>query len=361
VSFFDEADEPAGTPRRSRRTSGGGGPTDQQTLLVRRAIALGAGLLVIILLVLGIKGCLDSRKTRALKDYNRNVGALMQQDDEQVGKAFFQQLSNPPSSALDLQTQLNQLRVASNDILGRARKLDVPGDMASAQFYLLTALEFRRDAIGTVADKIPSALGSKSSDTAIKEIAGQMQALLTSDVVYSQRVIPNIQKALDGNGIGGQRIQTSKVFTDFSWLAPQTVATKLGQSLSESAGGKPSAGTHGFGLISTSVGTQVLNPSGGNSVTATADLAFTIKAQNQGQNNESNVKFRITISGSGKPITAQRTVASVQRGATVTVTVPLGKTPPIGVAVTVKAEVTPVPGEKKTDNNSQSYSVLFKR
>ena len=44
-----------------------------------------------------------------------------------------------------------------------------------------------------------------------------------------------------------------------------------------------------------------------------------------------------------------------------TVTVPLGKTPPIGAAVTVKAEVVPVNGEKKTDNNRQTYSVLFKR
>jgi hypothetical protein len=362
VSFFDEADEPAPPPRRSGRApTGGGGPTDQQTLLVRRAIALGGGLLVFILLVLVVKGCLDSRKERSLKDYNRNVGALIQQDDEQVGKALFQQLSNPPTSALDLQTGLNQLRVASNDILSRAKKLDVPGDMKPAQFYLLTTLEFRRDAIGAIANKITAALGSSNSDEAIKQIAGQMQALLASDVVYSQRVYANIDKALNDNGIGGQHIQTSNFFTDFSWLAPQTVASKLGQSLSESAGGKATPGTHGFGLLSTAVGDQTLNTSGGNTVTATPDLAFTMKAQNQGENNETNVKFKITISGSGKPITAQRTVAQVQKGATVTVTVPLGKTPPIGTAVSVKAEVVPVLGEKKTDNNRQTYSVLFKR
>ena len=240
MSFFDEADEPAPPPRRSRRTpTGGGGPTDQQTLLVRRALALGAGLLFFILLVVVVNGCLDSRKERSLKDYNRNVGALMQQDDEQVGKALFQQLSNPPTSALDLQTGLNQLRVASNDILSRAKKLDVPGDMEHAQFYLLTTLELRRDAIGAIAGKITAALGSRNSDEAIKQIAGQMQAFLASDVIYSQRVIPNINKALDDNGIGGQHIQTSTFFDDFSWLAPQTVATKLGQSLSESAGGSP--------------------------------------------------------------------------------------------------------------------------
>ncbi len=79
------------TNRRHRRddpgyAGGGGGPTDHQTLLVRRAIALGAGLLFFILLVVVVNGCLDSRKERALKDYNRNVGALIQQDDEQVGK-----------------------------------------------------------------------------------------------------------------------------------------------------------------------------------------------------------------------------------------------------------------------------------
>jgi hypothetical protein len=360
MSFFDEADDPPRPPRRSRRPTGGDGPTDQQTLLARRAIALGVGLVVFILLVLVVKGCLDSRKETALKDYNRNVGSLMQQDDEQVGKALFQQLSNPPSSALDLQTGLNQLRVASNDIIGRAKKLDVPGDMKHAQLYLLTTLEFRRDAIGAIAGKVTAALGSRNSDTAINAIAGQMQAILASDVVYSQRVIPNIEKALDANGIGGQRIQTSKFLNDFIWLSAQTVATKLGQSLSESAGGKPTAGTHGFGLLSTSVGTQTLT-TGANKITATADLTFTLKAQNQGENDESNVKFRITISGSGKPITAQRTVASVVKGATVTVAIPLGKTPPIGAPVTVKAEVVPVNGEKKTDNNKASYPVVFSR
>ncbi len=362
MSFFDEPDEPARPPRRSRRSAGGDRSTDQQTLLVRRAIALGAGLLFFILLVVLVKGCLDSRKETALKDYNRNVGSLMQQDDEQVGKALFQQLSNPPSSALDLQTGLNQLRVASNDTVGRARKLSVPGDMKHAQFYVLTVLELRRDAIGAIASKITAALGSRNSDIAINQIAGQMQALLASDVVYSQRVIPNIQKALDDNGIGGQRIQTSQFLTDFTWLAPQTVANKLGQSLSEKAGGTPAPGTHGFGLLSTSVGTQVLATGNtGNKITATADLAFTINAQDQGENDESNVKFRITISGSGKPITVQRTVQQVQKGATVKVNIPLGRTPPIGAPVTIKAEVVPVAGEKKTDNNTASYPAVFSR
>jgi hypothetical protein len=233
--------------------------------------------------------------------------------------------------------------------------------MKHAQFYLLTTLELRRDAIGAIASKITAALGSKESDKAINEIAGQMQAILASDVVYSQRVIPNIQKALDDNGIGGQKIQTSQFFEDFSWLAPQTVANKLGQSLSEDAGGKPAAGTHGFGLLSTSVGTTTLTPDGANRIAASADLAFTVKAQDQGENDESNVKVRITISGSGKPITVQRTVAQVKRGATATVTIPLGQTPPIGTAVTIKAEVVPVPGEKKTDNNRQNYPAVFSR
>jgi hypothetical protein len=39
--------------------------------MVRRSLALGAGLLVLILLVFGVKGCLNARQERSMKDYVR--------------------------------------------------------------------------------------------------------------------------------------------------------------------------------------------------------------------------------------------------------------------------------------------------
>jgi hypothetical protein len=43
------------------------------------------------------------------------------------------------------------------------------------------------------------------------------------------------------------------------------------------------------------------------------------------------------------------------------VSIPVKKTPPTGQAVPITVEVQPVPGEKKTDNNKQTFSAIFTR
>jgi hypothetical protein len=41
--------------------------------------------------------------------------------------------------------------------------------------------------------------------------------------------------------------------------------------------------------------------------------------------------------------------------------IPLGQNPPTGQALPVTVEVEPVAGEKKTDNNKQTFSAIFTR
>ena len=60
-------------------------------MMVRRAVALGAGLLVLLLLVFGIRGCLDSRKDSAINDWVRDVDALMKESNAE-SEALFEQL-----------------------------------------------------------------------------------------------------------------------------------------------------------------------------------------------------------------------------------------------------------------------------
>ena len=57
--------------------------------MVRRGIAAGAGLLLLVLLVFGVRGCLNARKEQAIKDYVRDVGALLQESDQQ-SRGFFE-------------------------------------------------------------------------------------------------------------------------------------------------------------------------------------------------------------------------------------------------------------------------------
>ena len=322
-------------------------------------------MLLLILLFVAVRSCASSRKENALKDYNREVSSIVRDSDTQVGQPFFQLLGQASSeSPQDLQTNIAGYRVQAESQLKQARDLDVPDEMKGAQQALLMALEFRRDGLGAIAERIRTALGDEgdAANEAITQIAGQMQTFLTSDVLYQARTAPLIKSALDDAEIGGQKIATSQFLPGIEWLSEETIAAQLDQQLTgggNSKTGTPAPGLHGTGLDSVSVGDTELQPDAPNRVTATADTAFVVKFTNQGENDEFDVKVTVAIEGGDKPIKASRTVDTVARGQTAEASVPLGTKPPTGTAVTVKVTVAKVPGEQKTDNNTASYDVLF--
>jgi hypothetical protein len=372
LSFF-EGDEPTrvsrpARPRRptgGRSASGGGGgarPPDRQTLLVRQAVAIGLGLLLLILLVVGVRSCQNSRQENALKDYNRAVTAVIKSSDNDVMRPFFGLMSNGAQEGQDLQVQVNQLRQAADDDAQRAGGFDVPDEMADAQHDLLMVLNFRRQGLARIADAIPAAQGrGVPAEQAVGRIAANMQLFLASDVVYSQRVAPYIKQALDDAGVAGQTIATSRSLPSVEWLSPQYVAERLGsEAAGGTSGGGATAGLHGHGLTSVGANNVTLQPGGViNRVPVTGGVTFKVSFQNQGDNNERNVRVTVTVRGGPKPITAQKIVPQTTAKQPAEVSIPLGATPPTGQATTVEVVVNKVPGEKNTENNRQTYTVLF--
>jgi hypothetical protein len=363
LSFFDEGDEPtrvrtrAARPRRPATGSRGPAPPDRQTARTRQAIALGGLIVLLILIVLGVNGCLNSRKDNALKDYNRNVTAVINDSDGSVGKPFFQLMSQGQRNSQDLQVQVNELRLAADEDVRRAKAFDVPGDMAAAQRNLELVLNLRAEGLKKIADLIPSALGrGQTAENAIKGIAAETQTFLASDVVYTARVAPLIKDGLDKNGIKGQDIAGSQFMRNgVQWLSPAYVTERLtGTSSGTGTTGQPTPGLHGHGLLSTSVGAV-------NRVPAAANLAFTIKFANQGDSDERQVKVSIRVSGGGKNIPQTKTIAQTKTKAESTVSIPLGQTPPVGTGTTVTVSIAKVPGEENLDNNRSEYSVIFTR
>jgi hypothetical protein len=81
--------------------------------------------------------------------------------------------------------------------------------------------------------------------------------------------------------------------------------------------------------------------------------------QNQGQNDEKNVTVQVRITGAGKAISVDQQIATIAQGATATGSVPLPSLPPTGRPVTITVTVKAVPGEKKLDNNKQTYQAIF--
>jgi hypothetical protein len=371
LSFFDEGDEPTRVtrPARPRRPAagtsgrgGGGHAPDQQTARIRQAVALGVALLLIVLIVIGVQSCRANQQENARKDYNRDVTAVVTQSDREVAAPYFELLSNGAREGQDLQVQVNQLRQAADDGVEEAEGFDVPGDMAEAQDNLLLTLNLRAGAIRRVAEKIPAAQGrGQPAQQAVQQIAGQHQSFLASDVVYSQRVAPLIKEALDDAGIAGQTIAASRSLRDLAWLSPDVVAERLGSGGGDGGGDTVAPGLHGHGLESVSVGETTLQPEGTNRIPVAGGVTFRAAVANQGDNNEQNVRVTVTVRGPGRPITVNRTVPRTEAKQTAEASIPLGQTPPIGQAATVEVVIARVPGEEKTDNNRQRYTVLFTR
>ena len=340
--------------------------------MVRRAAAAGVAVLVIVLLVFGINGCLNSRQEQALKDYNRDVSSLIQDADANADD-FYDTLSGTTTSggdaaaSPDVQSEINQLRTRAQGLTKRAEGLDVPGEMRPAHVNLLLSLSLVHEAIGKVAEKIPAALSTDSATAvpAVRGIAGEMRAFDAGDVVYNRRAAALVKQVLDDNDIGGQVIQSSSFLQNLGWLQPSTVAKRInsqaGRGAGDGASTEPLPGTHGHGLIALSVGELTLTPGQANSLTASSNVTFNVKIANQGENAEQDIRVRVRITGAGDPLRAEEVVDQTQAGTETTVSVKLGEAPPIGQPVTIRAEVLPVPGEKNTENNTLSFPAIFRR
>jgi hypothetical protein len=374
LSFFDDEDEEPPTtvrparpqqqsrpqPRHPQRGVGGGGPSsiDHHAMLVRRRIAAGVGVVLLIAIVLLVNGCLKRGKQQALESYNQDVNQISAQSESQVAKPLFTTLSSASGKqALDVETQIDQLRRQSEEIAEHAKGLSVPSEMTSAQRNLLLALDLRVEGLTKVAGLVREALGGKAQQ-ASTYIAGAMESFLASDVLYSQRVVPLIQQELASGGVSGQTTTASRFLPNLGWLTPSTVQSKLtGQATSSS--GAVSSGTHGSALKGVSVGTNTLEPSPTlNHVSGGANPTFTAMVENAGENPETNVKVDVSVTTEGKTLTASHLIEKTEPGQTYNANVTVkGVTLEAASRVTVKVE--PVPGETNHEDTSNTYLVIF--
>ena len=356
LAFLDEEQDEivvAEEPERPRRRVGGPQRRRQQ-FLVRRLIGVGVGLAFLILIVIGIRGCLQARSERALRSYTSNVATIMQQS-EQSGKDFFELLNSPSggTSSLDVKNQILAQRDTSESLLSRAHDLSVPGEMHDAQNAVDLSLTLRRDALSSIAENVGQATARAQTGSAISTISNAMGSLYASDVLWTQIGSPEIKKVLQDQNIDAQPLPVGKFMpanaTDF--LDQATLVTKLNAI----TGAAPTTGgTHGLQLLQTQIGGQTLQPDTTNNVPSSSS-EIDIQIQNSGNSDESGIQVEATLGGSR--LTGQ--LSALSAGQTGTVKIPLTTKPTPGTDTTLEVVVTPVPGEQLTDNNQSTYTVVF--
>jgi hypothetical protein len=323
--------------------------------MLRRLLALGGALVVLILIVLGVKGCLDARARGALSSYSRDVKQILIETG-QTSKDFFGKLEEPGGlSVTEFTGQVDADRSAMTNYKTRIEGLSAPGGLGDAQKSLELAYTLRASAMEAIAAKLPTALGEAGAARATAAIAKQMQTLLASDVVYESVTRPEINGKLAAEGITGSDVPKDTFVPDGTkWLEEEEVAKALGAvSGSSTTGGEPSAGVHGLGLVGVNIGEAELVPETTNSVVSEGTPEVEVTVQNQGESTENGVTVIVTVGG--KETTQE--IAALEAGAEETAVVPLTPTPEGLTEVEVKVE--PVPGEQFTDNNEATYSVNF--
>jgi hypothetical protein len=318
--------------------------------MLRRGLALGGGLILLILIVLGIKGCLDARANRELSDYARNVTQIVE-ETEQTSKDFFKKLEDPGNlSVTEFVNAVNADRSAIDSYRSRVEGLGAPGDMGRAQNNLELVYALRASAMDEIAEKMPTALGDAGAEKAMGAIAKQMQKLLASDVVYEQVVRPEVDGVLSSNGISDSDLPQSSVLPDEKWLEESTVSDALGGISGSSA--TSTSGVHGLGLIGTSVNGSELVEGGATTISGEEGVEVEVTVQNQGESTENGVTVSVTVEGN----TLTGEIDELGAGEEGTATIPL--TPAPSGEVTLEVEVEPVAGEQVTENNEATYTLL---
>jgi hypothetical protein len=368
LSFFDDGEETAPRPstraprrprpRRAQHTGGSLG-LDQHTLMVRRRVAAAVGVVLLIVIVLVVNGCLKSQKTKALETYNRDVNQIAQESDQQVSKPFFTELTDANSkSALDVETQLNQLHLNALNQAAAAKGLSVPGTMTGAQRDLLLALDLRAEGVAKVASLVRTALGGQAKQASTL-LAGDMEIFLASDVIYSQRVVPLIQQTLAGNGIQGQSTTPSRFLPNLGWLEATTVFANLtGQPASSSSSGV-APGHHGSVLKGVSVGTKTLEGEPAlNHISGGSSPTFTVMVENDGEFPETDVKVDLNVTAGGKQLKASHVIDTTEPKKTVNAEITVSGIPP-NVASKIEVQIEPVPGETNHEGTKGTFLGIF--
>ena len=320
--------------------------------MLRRGLALGAGLVVLILIVLGVKGCLDARAHRALTDYARDVEQIVN-STEQTSKDFFDKLENPGDlSVTEFTNQVDADRSAIDSYATRVEALSAPGELSHAQSTLELTYELRRAAMDEIAAKMPTALGSEGAARATVVITRQMQKLLASDVLYESIVRPEIDNELENNGVEGGGVPKSSMLPSPEWLEESKVSSAL--SAVSGSTGAATKGVHGIELTAVTINGTEMSSEGVNAVVVEEAVEVEVSVENQGESTENGVPVEISVDGGN---TLQGSIEQVAVGEIGSTTIALTPTPEGEATIEVKAG--PVPGENITENNEATYTVVF--
>ncbi|HSL65750.1 MAG TPA: hypothetical protein VK874_13925 [Gaiellaceae bacterium] len=368
--FFDEPPTQEAPPRRrgvERPPPGRGSgrpprppmrPPAGFTPLVRLVGLVAFAILIVVLLVFWVQSCRSDSKRDAYRDYMNELGQVAT-DSEQVGRQLNTVLTTPGIRQNQLQNRLGGLAQQQEQDVARAREVVPPGPLREEHRQAVIALEQRMSGLRRLQDAFQQA-GSRQNEAG-ELLATQMRRFVASDVMWEDLFRSPAVQTLQQEDVSGVEVPDSVFLSDPDLATARAMAPIFTRIRGASTGGTPT-GTHGNGLVSTRAlpGGQTLRTDQDNTIVATADLAFESTVENSGDSQEVQVRVRLTVEQSPRPIEKQATIDIINPGERKTVVFRnLGQIVQFAQKTQVVVEVVPVQGEQNTQNNSATYPVIF--
>ena len=340
------------------------GPTNLTPLL--RLIGLVAfAILIVVLLVLWVQSCQEASKEKTYKSYMTKVSEVAG-SSQQVGRSLSQALLAQGQKEAQVEQRISGLARQEQLDIQRAQEITPPGTLRDEHNALIQALQYRVSGLTGLASALAATANVKDATRAGGVLAGQMQRLLASDVVYADSFKDPSAAELKRQGVtgtaenGGPLVPSSTFLQSAELVTPTAMATVVsrirGGSVTPNQGG-----LRGTNLVSTKVQPQgqELSTSQTNTIIVRTNMRIEVTVEDSGDSQEANIPVTLTIQQPSGNIVKRARISFINPGEQKTVTFSNFGAVNFGVQATIKVEVQPVQGETKTDNNSADYPVIF--
>lgn len=356
--FDDEATGPEATrtsPPPRRR------PADRRRTRIQRIVILALILVVVVFAVAWwARSCQHSRKVGSYRDYFQGVATAIKDSDD-LGKQFNRFVRNPTKlQRPQLLESLDKWAAGQQEIAVRVARFEAPDALGAQQDQFAQGMKVRAQGFSLLRAAILSSLEKK--DGSAEKISALGGYFSGPDAYYMQLVYLQARQAMRDDGVTDVEVPTSTYYLTSTMFDRARIESALSQVVSSAK----LTGIHGVALLAVeavSDGQTIQLTKGATvNVPASADLAFNVKVQNQGDVAENDVPVSVTLVLPDESTLEQPgAIATIAAGQTQSVSITGFAIPTDALTKELVLKVTagPVEGERVETNNSGRFKFLL--
>jgi hypothetical protein len=359
--FFDEPETREATEAERPRRRGPRPPVRPPsglTPLLRLIGLISFAILIVVLLVFWVNACREDQRKDTYRDYVQDASRLAR-DSAGLGRDLNALLTTRGKRQEELVQDLEGLAQTQEQQTTQAREIDPPGPLRPQHRHLVQAFQLRVSGLRGMALAFRQTATSRNAGNAGNLLADQARRLVASDIIWDDLFKDPAADELERQDVRGVAVPDSNFLRDPDVVTTASM-TSIWRRIRGASTGGGSCSPRGTGLVSVTAlpARDQLSPTTLNEI-PTEDLAFSVVVENSGCAQEVNIPVTLTIQRSPSPIVARRRIDLIDPGDSRTVTFANLPTPPFSQNTSLTVEVTPVPNESRTANNTAEYPVIF--